>query len=101
VRIDPTTGNVEKVYNLATMPGPTVRHLQPLHRCTQVVSARGIFVPKGTPKAIIARLNAESIKAVNDPATRERLRENALDPVGSSAEGLGRTTRDGHERMGN
>jgi tripartite-type tricarboxylate transporter receptor subunit TctC len=61
----------------------------------------GIFVPKGTPKAIIDRLNAEAVKAVNDPATRERLRESALDPIGSSADELGRITRESHERMGN
>jgi tripartite-type tricarboxylate transporter receptor subunit TctC len=61
----------------------------------------GIFAPKGTPKAIIDKLNAEAVKAVNDPATRDRLRESALDPIGSSAEDLGRITRDSHERMGN
>jgi tripartite-type tricarboxylate transporter receptor subunit TctC len=61
----------------------------------------GIFVPKGTPKTVIDKLNAEAVKAVNDPATRERLRESALDPIGSSAEDLGRITRESHERMGN
>jgi tripartite-type tricarboxylate transporter receptor subunit TctC len=61
----------------------------------------GIFTPKGTPKAIIDKLNAEAVKAVNDPATRDRLRESALDPIGSSAEDLGRITRESHERMGN
>ena len=60
----------------------------------------GIFVSKGTPKAIIDKLNAEAVKAVNDPATRDRLRESALDPVGSSAEDLGRITRESYERMG-
>jgi tripartite-type tricarboxylate transporter receptor subunit TctC len=60
----------------------------------------GIFAPKGTPKTVIDKLNAEAVKAVNDPATRERLRESALDPVGSSADELGRITRDGYERMG-
>ena len=61
----------------------------------------GIFAAKGTPKAIIDRLNAEAVKAVNDPATRERLRESALDPIGSSADDLGRITRESYERMGN
>lgn len=60
----------------------------------------GIFVPKGTPKAIIDKLNAEAVKAVNDPATRDRLRDIGLEPAGSSAEELGRTTREGYERMG-
>jgi tripartite-type tricarboxylate transporter receptor subunit TctC len=61
----------------------------------------GIFVPKGTSKAVIDKLNAEAVKAVNDAATRDRLRESALDPVGSSADELGRITRESYERMGN
>ena len=61
----------------------------------------GIFVPKGTLKSVIDRLHAEAVKAVNDPATRDRLRESALDPVGSTPEELGRITRSSHERMGN
>jgi len=61
----------------------------------------GIFVPKGTPKAVIDKLNAEAVKAVNDPATRDRLRESALEPVGSTADDLGRITRESYERMGN
>ena len=61
----------------------------------------GLFAAKGTPKPIIDKLNAEAIKAVNDPATRERLRESALDPIGSSSEDLGRIVRESHERMGN
>ena len=61
----------------------------------------GIFAPKGTPKAVIDKLNAEAVKAVNDPATRDRLRESALDPIGSSADDLGRITRESYERMGN
>ena len=60
----------------------------------------GIGVPKNTPQPIIDKLNAEAVKAVNDPATRERLRESALDPIGSSAEDLGRIVRESHERMG-
>jgi len=60
----------------------------------------GLFAAKGTAKPIIDKLNAEAVKAVNDPATRERLRESALDPIGSSAEDLGRIVRESHERMG-
>jgi tripartite-type tricarboxylate transporter receptor subunit TctC len=60
-----------------------------------------IFVSKGTPKAIIDKLNSEAVKAVNDPGTRDRLQQLALDPIGSSPEELGKATREGHERMGN
>lgn len=40
------------------------------------------------------------MKAVNDQATRDRLRDLALDPVGSSPEELGKMTREGYDRMG-
>jgi tripartite-type tricarboxylate transporter receptor subunit TctC len=33
----------------------------------------GLWVPKGTPKEIIAKINAAAIEALNDPAVRERL----------------------------
>ena len=33
----------------------------------------GLWVPKGTPKDVIARLNDALIKARNDPATHKRL----------------------------
>lgn len=60
----------------------------------------GIFVPKGTPKAIVDKLHVEAVKAVKDQATGDRLRDLALDPVGSSPEELGRLTREGYNRMG-
>jgi tripartite-type tricarboxylate transporter receptor subunit TctC len=33
----------------------------------------GLWVPKGTPKEIVARLNAAAIEALNDPAARKQL----------------------------
>jgi tripartite-type tricarboxylate transporter receptor subunit TctC len=33
----------------------------------------GIWAPRGTPKAIIDKLNAAVVNAVDDPTTRERL----------------------------
>ena len=41
----------------------------------------------------MARLNAEIVKAVNDPAVREQLVAQGLTPRGSSAEELGSATR--------
>lgn len=52
----------------------------------EVLEWNGFFVPKGTPKEVVARLNKEVQKAVNDPATRKRLEELGLDPVGNSPE---------------
>lgn len=50
-------------------------------------------VPSGTPADIVARLSAETQKAVADPAVREHLVAQGLTPRGSSAEELGNITR--------
>ena len=39
----------------------------------------GIWVPKGTPKDIIAKLNSAVSNALADPAVRKRLEEAGLD----------------------
>ena len=44
----------------------------------------GILAPKGTPAEIIARVHAESVKALALPDVRERLAQAALLPVGST-----------------
>jgi tripartite-type tricarboxylate transporter receptor subunit TctC len=38
----------------------------------------GLWVPKGTPKEIIARLNAAAIEALNDPPTKKQLEKLGL-----------------------
>jgi tripartite-type tricarboxylate transporter receptor subunit TctC len=53
-----------------------------------------ILAPAGTPKPIVARLNAEVVKALADPGVRRRLDEVGLAPRGSSAEELRIMTRD-------
>jgi tripartite-type tricarboxylate transporter receptor subunit TctC len=42
-----------------------------------------LWVPKGTPNDIIARLNAAAIEATSDPSVRKRLNELGLDVVPS------------------
>ena len=49
-----------------------------------------ILAPAGTPKDIIARLNAEVLKAVGDPEVRRKLEELGFAVRGSSAEELAR-----------
>jgi tripartite-type tricarboxylate transporter receptor subunit TctC len=39
----------------------------------------GFFAPKGTPKDIIAKLNAATVEALGDPALRKRFEELGLD----------------------
>jgi tripartite-type tricarboxylate transporter receptor subunit TctC len=53
-----------------------------------------ILAPAGTPKDIIARLNAEVLKAVGDPEIRRKLEELGFAVRGSSAEELRVMTRD-------
>jgi tripartite-type tricarboxylate transporter receptor subunit TctC len=47
-------------------------------------SWHGVFAPAGTPKDIIAKLNAAIVKALQAPDLRLRLHELGIDPVGSS-----------------
>jgi tripartite-type tricarboxylate transporter receptor subunit TctC len=52
-----------------------------------------IVAPAGTPGPIIARLNAEVLKALADPVVREQLVAQGLTPRGSSPEELGTATK--------
>src|SRR6201996_5477466 len=53
-----------------------------------------ILTPAGTPKDIVARLNAEVLKALADADVRRKLDEVGLVPRGSSAEELSTMTRE-------
>ena len=52
-----------------------------------------VMAPAGTPKEIVARLNAEIAKALADPETREKLLAQGLTVRGTSPEELGTATR--------
>ena len=53
-----------------------------------------MVAPAGTPKDIVARLNAEVVKALADPDVRDKLNMQGLTARGSSPEELRVTTRD-------
>jgi len=53
----------------------------------------GVFAPAGTPKDIVARLNAELVKIVHAAETRERLLKLGAEPVGSTPEQLAALVR--------
>ena len=53
-----------------------------------------MLAPAGTPKEIVARLNAEVLKAVGDPEIRRKLEELGFSVRGTSPEELGVLTRD-------
>jgi tripartite-type tricarboxylate transporter receptor subunit TctC len=52
-----------------------------------------MLAPAGTPKDIIARLNAEILKAVGDPEVRHKLEDLGFSVRGSSPEELGALTQ--------
>jgi tripartite-type tricarboxylate transporter receptor subunit TctC len=47
-----------------------------------------MFYPKGTPRAIVDRLNEEIRKALNTPEVKAFFPREALDPIASSPEDL-------------
>ena len=53
-----------------------------------------ILAPAGTPKDIIARLNAEVLKAVGDPEVRHKLEDLGFSVRGTSPAELGGLTRE-------
>ena len=51
----------------------------------------GIVAPKGTPQAIIDKINAAANKALQDPKAREVLAANGYEPRGGSAADFAQT----------
>ncbi|MCL4744796.1 MAG: tripartite tricarboxylate transporter substrate binding protein [Burkholderiaceae bacterium] len=60
----------------------------------------GLFVPAGTPAALVERLNAEVNKALGDAALRDRFAQSALEAVGGSQAQFSRLFREDHEKYG-
>ena len=59
-----------------------------------------MYAPKGTPKEIVDRLNAEVQTALADPTVKARLVPLGLEPRGSTPAQLGESTRVGYARIG-
>ena len=60
----------------------------------------GIFVPAGTPAAIISRLNAATNSALADATVRESFLQSAQEPIGGTADQFSRLVRDDFEKYG-
>ncbi len=60
----------------------------------------GAFVPAGTPRAAVNRLNAEFKKAASDPAMRKRLSEAAHDAMYLSTEDFARLLAADYDKYG-
>jgi tripartite-type tricarboxylate transporter receptor subunit TctC len=55
----------------------------------EMSSWQAVYAPKGTPKAIVQRLNAEIVKALKQPDVREKLgKQLGMELVGSTPEEL-------------
>lgn len=53
----------------------------------------GLFVPAGTPNAIVTRLNQEVVKALANPETRDQLLKVGVNPGSSTPDQLGKLLR--------
>ena len=58
-----------------------------------------LFAPKGTPRVVIDRLNAETAKALADPGVRDRLLALGLEPKTATREQLAQMVASGHARV--
>ena len=54
----------------------------------EMVAWQAVYAPKGTPKAIIDRLNKEIVATVKSPEVREKMAATGIEVVGSSPEEL-------------
>jgi tripartite-type tricarboxylate transporter receptor subunit TctC len=60
----------------------------------------GVLVPAHTPASVVARLNAEFLKALKAPDVQERLKASYLEPLGSTPEEFGRFIEAEHKKWG-
>ncbi len=58
----------------------------------------GVFVPTGTPPAIVERLNIEVGKALQEPAIRDNLMKSAQEPIGGTAAQFTELVRGDYEK---
>ena len=54
----------------------------------EMYSLFGLFTPAGTPSAIVARLNQETLRILHSPEVRDRLAGTGVESVGSTPEVL-------------
>ena len=52
----------------------------------EVVQWFGVFAPAGTPHDVIGKVHSSIVRALQDPATRERFLSDGAEPVGSTPE---------------
>ena len=66
----------------------------------ETVAWFGIVAPAGTPKPVLARLNAETVKAIQLPDVNKRLLDGGSTIIGNNPEEADRFLRDEVEKWG-
>lgn len=61
---------------------------------------QGIFVPTGTPRPVVERLNAEFAKALREPEVARRLLELGFTTIADPVDEAARVFKRDHERYG-
>jgi len=70
---------------LADLPDvPTIAELG--YPDFEISSWQAMFAPAGTPKEVIAKINAETSRMLAAPEVRARIKNEGADPIGSSPE---------------
>jgi tripartite-type tricarboxylate transporter receptor subunit TctC len=64
----------------------------------EVIPWFGLVVPAGTPRDIIAKLNAEIVRTLNDETQKKRLTDQGLVVVASAPEAFERHIKDEHAK---
>jgi tripartite-type tricarboxylate transporter receptor subunit TctC len=59
----------------------------------------GVLAPVATPKDIVTRLNAEAVKIIHSPDFRKRMDEIGAEPIGNTAEQMGKQIHDDVEKF--
>lgn len=90
---------VTSAKRIADLPDvPTVGELG--YKDCEAVTWFGLAAPAGTPREVIARLNTEVNKALQDPALKKKLETEGADPGGSTAEQFASLIKDEIVRWG-
>jgi len=70
------------------------------HKDIEGLGRNGIFVPAGTPVAVVARLNAAIVKAMQAPDLRERFVKMGLEPQSGTPEQFAKVLADDRAKWG-
>jgi tripartite-type tricarboxylate transporter receptor subunit TctC len=76
---------------------PTVAESSPSLKGFQYVTWYALLAPTGTPRDVIAKINAESVKALSQPEMVQRLSSQGAEPAPGTPEELAKFMRDEFE----